>query len=32
LDPQNYLGTSPKQVELVIEKTKQERKTRGLSD
>jgi adenylosuccinate lyase len=32
LDPQNYLGTSPKQVEMVIEKTKQERKTRGLSD
>ena len=32
LDPQNYLGTSPKQVELVIEKTRQERKTRGLLD
>ena len=32
MDPQNYLGTAPRQIELVIEKTKQERKTRGLSD
>jgi len=32
MDPLNYLGTAPKQVELVIEKTKQERKKRGLSD
>jgi adenylosuccinate lyase len=30
MDPQNYLGTAPKQIELVIEKTKQERKSRGL--
>ena len=32
MDPQNYLGTAPKQIELVIEKTKLERKARGLSD
>ncbi len=32
MDPLNYLGTATKQVELVIEKTKQERKKRGLSD
>jgi len=29
LDPRNYLGTAIKQVELVIQKTKQERKTRS---
>ena len=32
MDPQNYLGTAPRQIELVIEKTRQERKARGLSD
>jgi adenylosuccinate lyase len=32
MDPQNYLGTAPKQIELVIEKTKQERRARGLPD
>ena len=32
LDPRNYLGTAVKQVELVIGKTKQERKARGLTD
>ncbi len=32
MDPQNYLGTAPRQIELVIEKTMQERKARGLSD
>ena len=32
MDPQNYLGTAPKQIELVIEKTKQERNARGLLD
>jgi adenylosuccinate lyase len=32
MDPQNYLGTAPKQIERVIEKTKQERKARGLPD
>jgi adenylosuccinate lyase len=31
IDPSNYLGTAPKQVELVIQKTRQERKTRGLT-
>ena len=30
MDPRNYLGTAPKQVERVIEKTKHERKARGL--
>ncbi len=32
LDPRNYLGTAIKQVELVVKKTKQERKARGLAD
>ena len=32
MDPRNYLGTAPRQVEVVIERTKQERKARGLSD
>jgi adenylosuccinate lyase len=32
MDPQNYLGTAPKQIENVIQKTKQERKARGLTD
>ena len=32
MNPQNYLGTTTKQIELVIEKTKQERRARGLSD
>jgi adenylosuccinate lyase len=32
MDPTNYLGTAPKQVEQVIQKTKQERRARGLSD
>jgi len=32
MNPQNYLGTAPKQVELVIQKTKKERKARGLED
>ncbi len=31
-NPQNYLGTAPKQVELVIQKTLKERKARGLQD
>jgi len=31
LDPQNYLGTAIKQVDLVVQKTKQERKARGLT-
>ncbi len=31
LDPSNYLGTAVKQVELAVEKTKQERKARGLT-
>jgi len=31
MDPQNYLGTVPKQIQRVIEKTKQERKARGLT-
>jgi adenylosuccinate lyase len=30
MDPRNYLGTATKQIELVIEKTRQERKARGL--
>ena len=30
MDPRNYLGTAPKQIEQVIEKTKHERKARGL--
>ncbi len=32
MDPRNYLGTAPQQIGLVIEKTRQERKARGLSD
>jgi len=32
LNPSNYLGTAIKQVEVVIKKTKRERKARGLSD
>jgi adenylosuccinate lyase len=32
LDQRNYLGTAIEQVELAIEKTRQERKTRGLTD
>jgi adenylosuccinate lyase len=32
LDPRNYLGTAVKQVELVVEMTKRERKARGLAD
>jgi adenylosuccinate lyase len=32
MDPRNYLGTVPKQIQRVIEKTKQERKARGLTD
>jgi adenylosuccinate lyase len=31
LDPRNYLGTAIKQVELAVEKTKLERKARGLN-
>ncbi|WNZ28751.1 MAG: adenylosuccinate lyase [Candidatus Bathyarchaeota archaeon] len=32
IDPRNYLGTVPQQIERVIQKTKQERKARGLTD
>lgn len=32
LDPANYLGTAVKQVELAVEKTRRERKARGLTD
>jgi len=32
MDPRNYLGTAPKQIEQVIQKTRQERRARGLSD
>lgn len=32
LEPRNYLGTAIEQVELAVEKTKQERKARGLTD
>jgi len=32
LNPQSYLGTAPEQVELMVEKTMQERKNRGLKD
>jgi adenylosuccinate lyase len=32
MDPRNYLGTVTQQIQRVIEKTKQERKARGLSD
>ena len=32
LNPQNYLGTALKQVELMVEKTRKERRERGLVD
>jgi adenylosuccinate lyase len=32
MDPRNYLGTATKQIEQVIEKTRKERRARGLSD
>ena len=32
MDPRSYLGTVPQQIERVIQKTKQERKARGLAD
>ncbi|KPV64387.1 MAG: Fumarate hydratase class II [Candidatus Bathyarchaeota archaeon BA2] len=32
LNPRNYLGTATKQVGLVVKKTKQERRARGLAD
>ncbi len=32
LDPRNYLGTAIKQVDLAIQKTKRERKARGLTE
>ncbi|MEM2249269.1 MAG: adenylosuccinate lyase [Candidatus Bathyarchaeia archaeon] len=32
LNPRNYLGTALKQVELMVEKTRKERKERGLAD
>ncbi len=32
LNPRNYLGTAIKRVELVVKKTKQERRARGLAD
>jgi adenylosuccinate lyase len=32
MDPRNYLGTAPKQVEQVIQKTRKERQARGLTD
>jgi adenylosuccinate lyase len=32
LNPRNYLGTAAKQVELVIKKTRRERKARGLAN
>ncbi|UCE16135.1 MAG: adenylosuccinate lyase [Candidatus Bathyarchaeota archaeon] len=32
LDPRNYLGTTIKQVDLAVQKTKQERKARGLTE
>jgi adenylosuccinate lyase len=32
LNPRNYLGTAIKQIELVIKKTKRERRSRGLGD
>ncbi|MEM3874660.1 MAG: adenylosuccinate lyase [Candidatus Bathyarchaeia archaeon] len=32
LNPRNYLGTALKQVELIVEKTRQERKSRELKD
>ena len=32
LDPRNYLGTAIKQIDLVVKKTRRERKARGLVD
>jgi adenylosuccinate lyase len=32
MDPRNYLGTATKQIELVIENTRKERRARGLPD
>jgi len=32
LDPRNYLGTAIEQIELVVKKTREERKARGLPD
>jgi adenylosuccinate lyase len=32
MDPRNYLGTTTKQIELVIDKTRKERRARGLPD
>ena len=32
LEPRNYLGTAVEQVELAVERTKKERKARGLTD
>lgn len=32
LDPRNYLGTAIEQIELVVKKTRQERRARGLAD
>ncbi len=32
LDPRNYLGTAIKQVDLAVQKTKRERKARGLTE
>ncbi|MEM1589189.1 MAG: adenylosuccinate lyase [Candidatus Bathyarchaeia archaeon] len=32
LNPRNYLGTAPQQVELMVEKTRRERKNRGIKD
>lgn len=32
LNPRNYVGTAPKQVEFMVEKTRSERKRRGLMD
>jgi adenylosuccinate lyase len=32
LDPRNYLGTAIEQIELVVKKTRQERRARGLPD
>ena len=32
MDPQKYLGTAQRQIENVIQKTKSERKSRGLKD
>ena len=32
MDPRNYLGTALQQINLVLQKTKNERRTRGLRD